>query len=116
MTDTRLSPERASRGLDFGPKRFVSAGLLVAGLAIAGAGIAIVGRGGLETFRTAPPPSPGYLLLGLAFALADLSVGGFRLWVLAHRIALGNASRGGGAAEESRWLVQEILDRVPVPL
>ena len=51
--------ERASRRLDFGPKRFVSAGLLVAALAVAGSTIAIVGRGGMETFRTAPPPSPG---------------------------------------------------------
>ena len=29
---TPVSPERASRTLDFGPKRFLSAGLLVAGL------------------------------------------------------------------------------------
>lgn len=82
-----MNPERAARTLDFGPKRFVSAGLLVATLAIAGAVAAIVGRGGMETFSTAPPPSPGYLALGLLFALVDVSVGGLRLWVLAHRIA-----------------------------
>lgn len=83
----RATPEQSSRKLDFGPKRFISAGLLVAALAIAGAAIAIVGRGGMETFRTAPPPSPGYLFIGFLFAVADLAVGGLRLWVLAHRIA-----------------------------
>jgi len=84
----KLPPSAPDTGrLDFGPKRFLSAGLLVAALAIAGAGAAILGRGGMETFRTAPPPSPGYLVLGLLFAAGDLAVGGLRLWVLAHRLA-----------------------------
>ena len=36
--------------------------------------------------------------------------------VLAHRISLANASPQARGAEESRWIVQEILDRIPVPL
>jgi hypothetical protein len=82
-------PDGVDRGrsFDFGRKRFVSAGLVVAALAIGGTAAAVVGRGGLETFRTAPPPDAQYLLFGLAFAVVDLSLGGLRLWVLAHRIA-----------------------------
>ena len=36
--------------------------------------------------------------------------------VLAHRISVANASPETRGTEESRWIVQEILDRVPVPL
>ncbi len=84
-----MSDEAIDRGrtFDFGRKRFISAGLLVAALAIGGTAAAVVGRGGLETFRTAPPPDPRYLVFGLVFAVLDLGLGGLRLWVLAHRIA-----------------------------
>lgn len=81
------SAPQEPRSFDFGRKRFISAGLLVAALAIGGTAAAVIGRGGLETFRTAPPPNFGFLALGIVFAAVDISLGGIRLWVLAHRIA-----------------------------
>lgn len=36
--------------------------------------------------------------------------------VLSHRLVIESSTLRGGSSEEARWILQEILDRVPVPL
>jgi len=81
------TPGRKGRSLDFGPRRFASALLLVLLLAIVGAAAGVLSRGGAIDVAAARPPDPRYLLIALGLALVDISLAAWRLHVLAHRIA-----------------------------
>ena len=89
MSDRGHEPSTADRegkSLNFGPRRFVSALALMLVLAIVGAGVGIVSRGGSLDLSVWNPVAPRWLILAFVVAVADILLGGWRLYVLAHRI------------------------------
>lgn len=75
------------RRLEFGPRRFASALFLVLLLAITGAAVGILSRGGSLDPAAARPPDLRWLGIAALLALVDILIAGWRLHVLAHRIA-----------------------------
>ena len=93
--------------------------VLLVGLGAAGLAVAVVGRGGLATFVSTPFPDPGWLLIAVGLAGADVLFSAWRLHVLSRplersvrfrdcvRAHLGNmclagltpSQTGGGAAQ-----------------
>ncbi len=68
-------------------------GSLLGGLALllvlgaAGLAVGVVGRGGFDTFRSAPAPDPLWLAIALVLAAVDVTFGAWRLHVLARPLA-----------------------------
>ena len=69
-------------------------------------------RGALSLRRAAQAHA---LVDGRDFAIPE-DIQALAADVLAHRLVVEHGASAGGRSEEARWIVQEILDRVPVPL
>ena len=69
------------------------------GLALLGVYVGVVSRSGLDAFRVAAPERPGALAVAVVLACVDLWLGGFRIWILAHRLAPSVRVRDGLRAD-----------------
>ncbi|MEZ5066916.1 MAG: lysylphosphatidylglycerol synthase transmembrane domain-containing protein [bacterium] len=75
------------RTFDFGPRRFLSALILALALAIVGAAVGVLSRGGALDLAAARPAQPALLAVALLVTVIDVLAAGLRLHVLAHRIS-----------------------------